>query len=113
MFLIWNPHHLANSAQPLTIREAAETALRNNSQIAAAFAGLSQATARQSEAHKAYLPVLGYSESDVLTNHAVDTFVYKLLQRHFSADDLTLNGINRPSPDWNFQSQLHVSAIAH
>jgi outer membrane protein len=100
-------------AEPLSIREAARAALKNNNQIVAAVAGVAQAAARQRLAGAAYQPTVGISDSSVFTNQPVDTFVYKLLQRDFGVNDLTLNGINRPSPYSNFQTQLHISQLIY
>jgi outer membrane protein len=100
-------------SEPLTVKEAARMALQNNSQIAATVAAVSQSEAKRHLSHQAYVPTLGYSESDSYTNHAVDIFVYKLLQRRFEASDLTLQGINRPAPYSNFQSQVHASQLLY
>jgi outer membrane protein TolC len=92
----------------LSLRDAVQTALRENKAIAAANAGMRASTARMEEARSGRLPKLNYSESFVRSNNPVFVFGSLLTQHQFGAENFNIGSLNRPDSMNNFQSVLSV-----
>jgi outer membrane protein len=102
LFLVFTPLH----AQPLSLQDAVQMALRQNPTIGAAGAGLRAAESRIAAARSASLPRVNWSESFTRGNNPVFVFSSLLTQHRFGADNFSLGPLNRPDALNNFQSQI-------
>lgn len=93
---------------PLSLREAAQLALRDNQAVSAAAAGVQAAGARITQAHSGLLPKVNYSESFTRSDNPVFVFSSLLTQHQFGADNFNLGPLNRPDALNNSQSLLTV-----
>jgi outer membrane protein TolC len=92
----------------LSLREAVQSALRQNKAIAGANAATKASTARVEEARAGWLPKLNYSESFVRSDNPVFVFSSLLTQHQFGAQNFNIGPLNRPDSINNFQSLLSV-----
>ena len=93
---------------PLSLRDAARLALRENRSVAASRSGVAGAEAQIDEARSAKLPKLNYSESFVRSNNPVFVFSSLLTQHQFGPQNFDIGPLNRPGSINNFQSVLSV-----
>lgn len=96
------------AAEPLTIQQAIERALRNNGAIEAGKRATDAAGERIRQAQGGRLPQVQYSESWSRSNNPVFVFSSLLTQRQFTAANFELDRLNRPSFLNNFQSLVTV-----
>ena len=93
---------------PLSLRDAVRTALRQNRAVAASGAGMQASAARVKEARAGFLPKVNYSETFVRSDNPVFVFSSLLTQHQFGAGNFNLGPLNRPDSINNFQSVLAV-----
>ncbi|HUA63739.1 MAG TPA: TolC family protein [Verrucomicrobiae bacterium] len=93
---------------PLSLRDAARLALRENKAIAATRAGTQAAVSQIDEARSGRLPKVNYSESFVRSNNPVFVFSSLLTQHQFGPENFNIGPLNRPDSINNFQSVLSV-----
>ena len=98
---------------PLSLREAARLALRENKAIAATNAGMRASAARIDEARAGKLPKLNYSESFSRSDNPVFVFSSLLTQHQFGVENFNIGPLNRPDSLNNFQSQLTVDQVLY
>jgi outer membrane protein len=98
----------AHAAEPLSIQQAIERALRNNGAIEAGRRASDAAGARIRQAQGVRLPQVQYSESWTRSNNPVFVFSSLLTQRQFTAANFDINRLNRPDFLNNFQSLVTV-----
>ncbi len=98
---------------PLSLRQAVETALRGHPSVQAEQNALAAAEARRQAARSGYFPKLTYAESFQRTNHPVYVFGALLTQAQFSERNFALNELNRPGFLNNFQSQLSLDQVIY
>ena len=96
---------------PLTLREAARTALESHPVIEAATAGEREAEAGIGIARSGRLPKLSWVESFTRSDNPVFAFGTLLNQRRFSEQNFGIAGLNNPDSVQNFQSLLKVEQI--
>ncbi len=104
--LILIPAICAFGQEPLTLRDAVNTALRQNKAMAALEAGAKMADARLTQARSGRLPHIGYNESYARSNNPVFVFSSLLTQHRFGAQNFQIDTLNRPDSLNNFQSQV-------
>lgn len=97
---------LAAQPQPLSLRDAVETALHGHPSMAASSAQMKAADLRVKEAESGYLPRLSYTESYQRSDNPVFVFGSLLTQHQFGASNFNIDGLNQPDFLNNFQSQL-------
>jgi outer membrane protein TolC len=97
---------VAQEAVPLTLADAAKMALANNPMHKAALADTRVALAGVREARAPMLPRIMFEENYTRGNDPVFVFGAKLRQQVFSAQDLELNSLNRPTPFGNYASRF-------
>jgi len=95
-----------NSAEPLTLRDAANIALEKNPIRKAALADTRAASAGVHEAQSYLLPHLTFSEQVTRGNDPVYVFGSKLRQQRFTINDFSLNRLDTPLPYGNFASHF-------
>jgi outer membrane protein TolC len=93
---------------PLSLRDAARLALRENKAVAAADAATQASGARMGQARAGILPKINYSESFTRSDNPVFVFGSLLTQHQFGAANFNIDTLNRPDLLSNFQSQLTV-----
>lgn len=94
--------------EPLSLRDAVQTALRGNHTIAAASESLRAAESRMEQARGGRLPKLNYSESFARSDNPVFVFGSLLTQHQFGESNFAIGPLNRPDFLNNFQSQVVV-----
>ncbi|MFP5226866.1 MAG: TolC family protein [Acidobacteriota bacterium] len=98
------------SARPqtptLTLRQAIDRALGQNSQTAVAHADVQAAAAGVSMAKTGLWPRLNFTEDLSRGNDPVYVFGTKLRQQRFAQSDFSLNSLNRPTPVGNFATRF-------
>jgi len=94
--------------EPLSLREAVRSALRDNQAIAAGNAGMRASASRIDEARAGRLPKLNYSESFARSDNPVYVFSSLLTQHQFGPANFNIGPLNRPDSLNNFQSLLTV-----
>jgi outer membrane protein TolC len=100
------PDAFAQSAVPLTIRQAVAIALEKNPLRKVELAGRKAAGANVREARSALLPQLTFTESALRGNDPVFAFGTRLRQTRFTAADFALNQLNFPAPIGNFATRF-------
>ena len=100
------PALCAFGQEPLTLRDAVSSALRQNKSIAAIEAGAKVADARLLQAQSGRLPRVTYSEAYARSNNPVFVFSSLLTQHRFGPQNFGIDSLNRPDSLNNFQSQL-------
>lgn len=89
-----------------SLRQAVQTALRNNPQLQSASDSAAAAAARLDQSKAAWYPRVDFSEGFTRGNNPVYVFGTLLAQRRFTAQDFDLARLNTPTPLSNFQTQL-------
>ncbi len=98
------------SAEPLTLRQAAEAALARNSELAISQARVQQAEAAMRQAEGARLPNLGLGLSASRSNDALGVFGFRLRQRDVAESDFQIANINEPGALSNFNTHIEIQA---
>ncbi len=93
---------------PLSLRDAARLALKENKSVVAANAGARASEARVEQARGGMLPKLDYSESFARSDNPVFVFSSLLTQHQFGPGNFNIGPLNRPAALNNFQSQITV-----
>jgi len=93
-------------AQPITLRQAVDVALRQNPAFAATADDENVAKARFKQVQSAWYPRLDFEQNFTRGNNPVYVFGSKLTQRQFTAQDFALNKLNTPTPLDNFQTRF-------
>ncbi len=96
---------------PLTLQDAARTALESHPVIEAATAGEREAEAGIGIARSGRLPTLSWVESFTRSDNPVFVFGTLLNQRRFGEENFGIAGLNNPDSIQNFQSLLKVEQI--
>ena len=92
----------------LSLKDAMNMALENNSQIKAArFNSQAAALGVQSAASR-YLPTVSLEETLVASNSPTSTFMMKLDQGRFTAGDFAISSLNNPSAAHDFKTALSI-----
>jgi len=97
-----------SAQEPLTLKQAIESALESNPLVAAATAGGQEAEARIRQARSGYMPHLQFSESLQRSNNPVLVFGSLLTQHQLEERNLALGPLNRPEALSNYQTQITV-----
>lgn len=87
---------VAAAQEPLNLDQAVAAALKNNSALRAAAAGVQESAARADEARAAYLPRVDYVEAWQRGDNPVYVFGSLLTQQRFTAADFDLRKLNTP-----------------
>ena len=107
LFLLFSMGRLAAGAQePLTLRQAIQSALGQSPEAAIARAGGTDAKAAASQVRTMLLPQLGFTEDISRGNDPVYAFGTRLRQRQFTQADFALNALNSPQPIGNFSTRF-------
>jgi len=101
-----------SSQEPLTIRQAVDTALKHSPDATIARAGSQDATAAATMARTQLLPQLSFTEDISRGNDPVYAFGTRLRQRQFTQADFALNALNLPRPIGNFSSRFSGNWMA-
>jgi outer membrane protein TolC len=92
----------------LTLRDAMSMALESNSQIKAArFTSQGAAQGIQS-ANARYLPSVNFEETLAASNSPTSTFMMKLDEGRFTANDFAISSLNNPSVSHDFKTALSI-----
>ena len=94
--------------EPLTLRQAVESALESNPLVTAATAGEQEAKARIKQARSGYMPHVQLSESLQRSNNPVLVFSSLLTQHQLGEGNLALGPLNRPDALNNYQTRITV-----
>ncbi|MEP7365215.1 MAG: TolC family protein [Acidobacteriota bacterium] len=97
---------VAAGQDDLTLRGAAQLALKQNSTIEASAAARDAARAGITEARSGMLPKVNYSESWTRSDNPVFVFSSLLTQHQFTEQNFALGPLNRPDFLNNFQSRV-------
>lgn len=98
---------------PLTLRQAVNLALQNNSTLKAAHDGLAAAKTKVPQALSHYLPQVNFDETFTRGNNPVYVFGSLLTQRQFGMDNFNIASLNQPPALDNFQAQLSVQQVLY
>lgn len=110
LFCLSGPLLLAQ--QPLSLREAIDSALGQNPQVTIARANQKDAAAGATLARTQLIPQLSFTEDISRGNDPVYAFGSRLRQRQFTQADFALNALNRPQPIGDFSTRFSGSWIA-
>ena len=94
------------SSSALSLEQAANIALEKNPLRKAALADTKAAQAGVQEAQSFLMPHVTFSEVATRADDPVYVFGSKLRQQRFTANDFSLNNLNRPSPYGNFTTRF-------
>jgi outer membrane protein TolC len=97
--------------EPLSLRQAVETALRSHPAVEAAQAGADESEANIRQARAGYLPRVDFSESWQRSNNPVFVFGSLLNQGQFGESNFAISSLNHPDPLNNFQSRFSVQQV--
>ncbi len=104
---------LAGGAQePLTLRQAIQSALGKSPEAAIVRADNQEAKSAASMARTQLLPQLGITEDISRGDDPVYVFGSKLRQHQFTLADFDVNALNRPQPIGNFSTRFSGSWMA-
>lgn len=92
--------------EPLTLRQAIQTALKLSPDASAAKAGIEEAKASVSIARSQYLPQVNFTEDMSRGNDPVYVFGTRLRQQRFTQADFALDALNKPEPIGNFATRI-------
>lgn len=98
----------AKAAEPLTLEQAVEAALRNNPSLKAADAQVTAAEAGVLRSRSAFLPKVTLSETFIKTDNPLMVFGTKLNQEIVTIADFDPNSINDPATIDNYNTRLAV-----
>lgn len=107
------PASSSQASPPLTLRQAVELALQNNSSLKAAHEGLAMAQQKVPQAVSRYLPEVNFDESLTRGNNPVYVFGSLLNQRQFGPENFSISSLNRPDALDNFQAKLSVQQVLY
>ena len=93
-------------APSLSLQQAANIALEKNPLHKAALADTKATSAGVQEAQSFLMPHVTFSEVATRADDPVYVFGSKLRQQRFTANDFSLNNLNRPSPYGNFATRF-------
>ena len=109
--------------EPLTLRQAIETALKQNPGVGAARAGIDEAKANASLVRTQYLPQVSFTEDTSRGNDPVYVFGTRLRQQRFTQADFALDALNKPeaignsatriSGGWQLFDSFHTQKTVH
>ncbi len=102
----------APAQEPLTLRQAIQTALGESPDAAIARAGSQEASSSATMARTQLLPQLGFTEEISRGDDPVYAFGSRLRQRQFTQADFALDALNRPQPIGNFSTRFSGSWTA-
>jgi len=91
---------------PLSLQQAASSALEKNPLHKAALADTKAATAGVQEARSSLLPRINFSETATRGDDPIYVFGTKLRQQRFTTNDFHLNELNTPLPFGNFTTRF-------
>lgn len=97
--------------EPLSLRQAVDTALRSHPAIEAAQAGKDESEAGIRQARAGYMPRMDFSESWQRSNNPVFVFGSLLNQGQFGERNFAISSLNNPDPLNNFQSRVSVQQV--
>ena len=97
--------------EPLSLRQAVDTALRSHPAMEAVQAGKDESEAGIREAKAGYLPRVDFSESWQRSNNPVFVFGSLLNQGQFGESNFAISSLNNPDPLNNFQSRFSVQQV--
>lgn len=98
---------------PLTLRQAVEQALQNNSSLKAAHEGLAMAQQKVPQAVSHYLPEVNFDETFARGNNPVYVFGSLLNQRQFGPQNFAIPSLNKPLALDNFQAKLSIQQVLY
>jgi outer membrane protein len=107
------PGSTSQAAVTLTLHQAVERALQNNSSLKAAHDGLAMAQQKVPQAVSRYLPEVNFDESFTRGNNPVYVFGSLLNQRQFGPQNFALPSLNKPDALDNFQAKLSVQQVVY
>jgi len=96
----------AQAQQPLTLRQAIQLALKQNSDADAARAAVEEAKADATLARTQYLPQISFTEDMSRGDDPVYVFGARLRQQRFTQADFALDALNKPEPIGNFATRF-------
>ena len=102
----------APAQEPLTLKQAIQTALGESPDAAIARAGSQEASSSATMARTQLLPQLGFTEEISRGDDPVYAFGSRLRQRQFTQADFALDALNRPQPIGNFSTRFSGSWMA-
>ena len=102
----------APAQEPLTLKQAIQTALGESPDAAIARAGSQEASSSATMARTQLLPQLGFTEEISRGDDPVYAFGSRLRQRQFTQADFALDALNRPQPIGNFSTRFSGSWTA-
>ncbi len=100
------PSASAQTADPLTLREAVQLALGQNPEHTIAKSDVEAAKIASKSARLALAPQVNFSEAFTRGNDPVYAFGTLLRQQRFSQSNFDLNNLNKPAPLDNFATRL-------
>jgi outer membrane protein TolC len=103
---------VANTQEPLSLRQAIQRALSQSPDAAIAQAGNQDAKASATLARTALFPQLTFTEDISRGNDPVYVFGTRLRHRQFTQADFALNSLNFPQPIDNFSTRFSGSWTA-
>jgi outer membrane protein TolC len=92
----------------LTVKDAINSALENNSQLKAASFSSDAAKQGIKSANSHYLPSISFEETYVASNSPINTFMMKLDEGRFTNDDFQISNLNNPSAQHDFKTALTI-----
>jgi len=92
--------------EPLTLRQAIQTALKQSPDVDAARSGVDEAKANVSLARIQFLPQVNFTEDISRGNDPVYVFGTRLRQQRFTQADFALDALNKPEPIGNFATRI-------
>lgn len=104
--LVFTGKAMAQSRQPLTLRQAVELALKQNPALRAAQDQADISHAQVGQARAGWFPRLDVNQSFTRGDNPIYVFGALLTQRQFTAQNFNLSSLNEPSPLDNFQTQV-------
>ncbi len=102
----------APAQEPLTLKQAIQTALGESPDAAVARASSQEASSSSAMARTQLLPQLGFTEEISRGDDPVYAFGSRLRQRQFTQADFALDALNRPQPIGNFSTRFSGSWTA-
>jgi len=91
-----------------SLKEAIETALKENNLVKAAGYGAEAANFGVAVARAGYYPGIFFEESLAASNAPTQTFMMKLDQGRFSQNDFLISNLNHPSTHQDFRTALTI-----
>jgi outer membrane protein TolC len=95
--------------EPLTLRQAIQTGLKQSPDVDAAGAGIAEAKANASLARTQFLPQVNFTEDMSRGDDPVYVFGTRLRQQRFTQADFALDALNNPDPIGNFATRISGS----